>query len=191
MSSISCGFGRNRYGLTRNSSAVDNSSPASRTKKEGHDPRSCPSFLGFAAQRAAPPFGIGHARAKWIRPAQFSAAPGGCEFTAQERRGPEGPLGSILVNSPKAENINFNRHCHAGVKFALLRRLLMPYGKKPSSARFLAPPLQTETAQEHKMELGERRYKAPAFTAEAAGSLVSSKRDRRTLCVRLSLCLVE
>ena len=85
-------------------------------------------------------------------------------------------MGGIFVNSPKAENINFNRHCHAGAKFALLRRLFMPYSKKSSSARFLAPPLQTETAQERKMELGGRRYKAPAFTAGAAGLPVSSSR---------------
>ena len=31
--------------------------------------------------------------------------------TAQERRGPKGPLGGFPVSSPKAENIDFNRPC--------------------------------------------------------------------------------
>ena len=35
---------------------------------------------------------------------------------------------------------------HVGAKFALLRRLFMPMAKKPSSARSLAPPLQTAPA---------------------------------------------
>ena len=40
-------------------------------------------------------------------PAQFPAA--GLEFTRHSARGPEGPLGGIPVNRPKAENIDFNR----------------------------------------------------------------------------------
>lgn len=37
----------------------------------------------------------------------FAAGENAC--TAQKRRGPEGPAGSISVNSPKIENIDFNR----------------------------------------------------------------------------------
>ena len=39
----------------------------------------------------------------------FGAGQNAC--TAQERRGPKGPLGGFPVSSPKAENIDFNRPC--------------------------------------------------------------------------------
>ena len=39
----------------------------------------------------------------------FGAGQNAC--TAQERRGPKGPLGGFPVSSPKAENIDFDRPC--------------------------------------------------------------------------------
>ena len=49
-------------------------------------------FLDSAAQKAAPPFGDFNPRAGKAAPAQFSAASGSSEFTAQKRRRPEGRL---------------------------------------------------------------------------------------------------
>ena len=73
---------------------------ASQAEHEGSIPFTCsktkgttkvvPFVLGSAAQRAAPPFGISVLGVGKAAPAQFSAASGGSEFTAQKRRRPEG-----------------------------------------------------------------------------------------------------
>ena len=63
--------------------------------------------LGFAAQRAASPFGISMLGVGRAAPAQFPAT--GREFTRHPARGPEGPLGGISANKAYAENIDFNR----------------------------------------------------------------------------------
>ena len=44
--------------------------------------------------------------------------------------GPEGPLDGISVHSPKAENIDFNRHFHVVAKFVLRPRLFLPPAKR-------------------------------------------------------------
>ena len=64
-------------------------------------------FLGFAAQRAAPPFGISMLGVGKAAPAQFPAA--GREFTRHSARGPEGPLGDSPATVPSIQNIAFNR----------------------------------------------------------------------------------
>ena len=51
--------------------------------------------------------------------------------TAQERRGPEGPLGGFPVSSPKAENIDFNRPCQKG-RTSYRKSFL--FGFRPSKA---------------------------------------------------------
>ena len=64
--------------------------------------------FGFRPPEAASALRYLNARGRQqSRPAQFPAC--GREFKRHSARGPEGPLGSISSNSPKAENIDFNR----------------------------------------------------------------------------------
>ena len=94
------------------------SSPTTRTKKKGL-PIGSPFFLGSAAQRAAPPFGISNARGKRIAPAPRFCLRQNAR-TAQRRRWPEGRFASSPAAVSILENIDFNRSLHVGAKSALL-----------------------------------------------------------------------